>query len=67
METFSKESQIFGHKIGDDSIIKSILVCKMEGRGPQDTPRAQWCDKIKEWSAHSLVECTPVLANKRVM
>ena len=59
-----RKLKFFGHIKRHDSIMKNILEGKMEGRRPRGRPRAQWCDNIKEWSGHSLAECTR-MANQR--
>ena len=60
----ARKLKFFGHTKRHESLMKNILEGKMEGRRPRGRPRAQWCDNIREWSGHSLAECTR-LANQR--
>ena len=54
----SRKLKFFGHTKRHDSIMKTILEGKVEGKRPQGRPRAQWCDNIKQWTGRSLADCT---------
>ena len=62
----TRKLKFFGHTKRHDTIMKDLLEGKMEGSRPRGRPRAQWCDNIKEWTGHSLTECTRLAENREM-
>ena len=61
----SHKLSYFGHIVRHESIQKTVLEGRMEGRRGRGRPRRQWVDDIKDWSGKQLRECTR-LAQDRV-
>ena len=62
----TRKLKFFRHTKRHYSIMKNTLKGWMEGNSPLGRPRAHSCGNIKEWSGHSLLECTR-LANQQEM
>ena len=55
----------FGHIARHDSLQKTVLTGRIDGRRGRGRPRRQWYDDIKEWTGNEL--CTNIkLAQGRV-
>ena len=56
----------FGHITRHDSLQKTILTGKMEGRRGRGRPRRQWMDDIKEWTGKTMLQCPRLAEDVRL-
>ena len=54
----------FGHVIRHESIQKTVLTGKAEGRRGRGRPRRKWTDDIKDWTGMNMTNCSTLAQNR---
>ena len=57
-EIKKRQVKYFGHVKRHNTLIKTILEGKVEGKRARGRQRYKWEDNIKRWTNSSLTECT---------